>query len=174
MWVLGETYRVEVTLQNPLPAVVTVSAIEVLTASSTLRCISARNTVLPAHASTTTHLFVIPTACGEMRFTGLRVVFSFSSHAQVQIGHVRSHVIAAALPPIHSLPSISISALVLVIPSFPQLPVTLSSIPPPLLFGETHAVTLSLRCLKEKVEDVTLQLKLVLGEKEQEQWVFRG
>ena len=43
-----------------------------------------------------------------------------------------------------------------------------------MLFGETHAVTLSLRCLKEKVEDVTLQLKLVLGEKEQEQWVFRG
>ena len=170
---LGETYRVEVTLQNPLPAVVTVSAIEVLTASS-LRCISARSTVLPAHASTTTHLFVIPTACGEMRFTGLRVAFSFSSHAQVQIGHVRSHVIAAALPPIRSLPSISISALVLVIPSFPQLPVTLSSIPPPLLFGETHAVTLSLRCLKEKVEDVTLQLKLVLGEKEQERWVFRG
>ncbi|KAK8814936.1 hypothetical protein WA556_006973 [Blastocystis sp. ATCC 50177/Nand II] len=154
VWVLGETYRVEVTLQNPLPAPVTVSAIEVLTASSTLRCISARSTVLPAHASTTTHLFVIPTACGEMRFTGLRV----------QIGHVRSHVIAAALPPIH----------ILVIPSFPQLPVTLSSIPPPLLFGETHAVTLSLRCLKEKVEDVTLQLKLVLGEKEQEQWVFRG
>ena len=160
MWVLGETYRVEVTLQNPLPAAVTVSAMEVLTASSTLRCISARSTVLPAHASTTTHLFVIPTACGEMRFTGLRVAFSLSSHSQVQIGHVRSHVIAAAL--------------VLVIPSFPQLPVTLSSIPPPLLFGETHAVTLSLRCLKEKVEDVTLQLKLVLGEKEQEQWVFRG
>ena len=170
---LGETYRVEVTLQNPLPAPVTVSAMEVLTVSSTLRCISARSTVLPAHASTTTHLFVIPTACGEMRFTGLRVAFSLS-HSQVQIGHVRSHVIAAALPPLRSLPSISTSVLVLVIPSFPQLPVTLSSIPPPLLFGETHAVTLSLRCLKEKVEDVTLQLKLVLGEKEQEQWVFRG
>lgn len=60
------------------------------------------------------------------------------------------------------------------IPSFPQLTVTLSSIPPPFLFGEMHTLTLSLRCLKEKVEDMTLQLKLVLGEKEKEQWVFRG
>ena len=101
----GETYRVEITLQNPLPTAVTLSSIEVLTAPSSLRCISARSTVLPAHATITTPVFVMPTACGEIHFTGLRVGFAFSSHTQVQVGHVRSHVISAALPPISSFPS---------------------------------------------------------------------
>lgn len=60
------------------------------------------------------------------------------------------------------------------IPSFPQLPITLSSLPSSFARGEVYPFTLSLRCVKEKIEDVMLHIKLIRGEQEGDAWVFEG
>ena len=93
-----------------------------------------------------------------------------------------SDVYATDLEPVQSACPVPSSRVVFVIPSFPQLPITLSSLPSSFARGEVYPFTLSLRCVKEKIEDVTLHIKLIRGEQDKlirgeqegDAWVFEG
>ena len=73
IWVKGETYRIDVSLFNPLPAPLSISAFEIVQASFQLRCITARKMLIPAHSSITTAMYVIPESCGELTLNQIRV-----------------------------------------------------------------------------------------------------
>ena len=186
----GETYRIDVSLFNPLPAPLSISAFEIVQASFQLRCITARKMLIPAHSSITTAMYVIPESCGELTLNQIRVrVGGCVEHRSTSVTCG-----ASSTPPSWSrcrvrfpVPS---SCVGFVIPSFPQLPITLSSLPSSFARGEVYPFTLSLRCVKEKIEDVTLHIKLIRGEQDKlirgeqdklirgeqegDAWVFEG
>ena len=74
-----------------------------------------------------------------------------------------------------SLSSFSLS-LVTIIPPFPQLTVTVSSLPSTFVQGEVHSMTVSLKCMRKAMNDLSLQLRLVKGEwnEHEQKWSFEG
>lgn len=78
IWVMGETYAMEITLRNPLPSDVVVNQLEVLHNDASLTCVGARQIVIPANASITTHVYLIPGSVGELTLMGIRVLFEKS------------------------------------------------------------------------------------------------
>ena len=70
---MNETYRIDISLLNPLPADLTVHRIEILQEGSEVTSIAARETVLPAGVNTIIPIYVIPRKEGEMILRGVRV-----------------------------------------------------------------------------------------------------
>ena len=64
--------------------------------------------------------------------------------------------------------------LVNVIPTFTQIPITVSAAPKPLLKGEAHEMVVTLRCMTESVGDLSLQIKLIKGEYKDGLWTYDG
>ena len=73
IWVMGETYAMEITLRNPLPSDITINQLEVLHGNSQLTCIGAKQITIPAHSSIATRVYLIPNSVGELKLTGVRV-----------------------------------------------------------------------------------------------------
>ena len=70
---MNETYRIDISLFNPLPADLTIHRLEILQEGSEVTSIAARETVLPSGASTIIPVYVIPRKEGEMILRGVRV-----------------------------------------------------------------------------------------------------
>lgn len=69
---------------------------------------------------------------------------------------------------------VSHSFLVTVIPPFPYLPLTISAAPSFLYRGELFPLRIALKCMREKVNDITVNIKLIKGEKKEDVWTYNG
>lgn len=74
----GDTYVMDVTLQNPLPSTVILNRIDVLHGSSKLTCINARDIRIPALSTIVTRVYLIPESIGDLTLSGIRVHIDFN------------------------------------------------------------------------------------------------
>ena len=61
-----------------------------------------------------------------------------------------------------------------VIPCFPKLPITVSAPPQNCTKGDLHSLELTLRCMEEQIGDLTIQIRMIRGEKSGKEWIFEG
>ena len=66
------------------------------------------------------------------------------------------------------------SFIVTVIPPFPYLPLTISTAPSFLYCGEYFPLRIALKCMREQVNDITVNIKLIKGEKKEDVWTYNG
>ena len=60
------------------------------------------------------------------------------------------------------------------IPPFPQLPLTMSATPSHVFVGESFMMRMGLKCMKQPVSDIAINIKLIKGEKEEDVWTYYG
>ena len=100
---MGETYTMEITLRNPLPADITINQLEVLHGSSQLRCIGAKHITIPAQSTILTRIYLIPNSVGTLALTGIRVGMIYQGYVQVHLCRIWSDVDSNLHEPIYSL-----------------------------------------------------------------------
>lgn len=85
---MEETYPLEVELMNPLPTLLTLDRVDVLDATTRIACISPRSIQLPARATTTVRIYVIPHCCGAVELRSVRVGLPRGSDAGPRGAHL--------------------------------------------------------------------------------------